>query len=305
MWKVLGLHPRLIHAHDLQAYRFVAYPAATRSVPLVYDSHELERGRNAPSWGPMRRGLHALSERATIGRASAVITVAPSIADLLAEAYGIERPLVLVNSHSRGHIRENRPLGERLGLPSGHRVVLYLGALTGGRGLRHLLKALQALPANVHLALFGSVRPEWDAEWRALLASIPDARDRIHYQGSVPYEDVIHEAWGADVGFNGIELDCESYEHALPNKLFEYAFAKVPILSTRSHSADTLIRKYALGRLYEDGDARALLEALRSMTSSRVRVPADRRERFINDYCWESQSAALLTLYQQIIGKPS
>ena len=78
MWRILDLSPQLIHAHDLSAFRFVAHAATGRDVPLIYDSHELERGRNAPDWSRARRRLHAWSERLTIGRASAVITVAPS-----------------------------------------------------------------------------------------------------------------------------------------------------------------------------------------------------------------------------------
>jgi glycosyltransferase involved in cell wall biosynthesis len=295
---VLGLEPRAIHAHDLDSFRLLAHAASRRGVPIVYDSHELERGRNRPLWGRTQRWLHEESERLTIRKAARVITVAPSIAGLLAESYGIETPLVLVNSPPRANVRENRPLRERLGLPPSSKVILYLGGITFGRGLEDLVQAMRELPPHVHLLLMGPVVPSYANQLRDLLNGT-SARSRIHLREAVPYQDVIHEAYGADLGFNGIELTCESYRHALPNKFFEYVFADVPVLSSPTASVTPLTREYSLGRIYEG----RLADNVEQMLREPARIPAEQRRAFIDRFCWESQEQALLDLYATLIAR--
>ena len=298
MRSVLALEPALIHAHDLAAFRFIAHAASLAGVPVVYDAHELERGVHRPLWSPLRLRLHAASERLVIGRAARVITVCPSIADTLAREHRIERPLVLVNSHPRAHVRPGPPLRERLGLGPDARVVVFAGAITTGRGLELLLSLIPQLPPQLHVALLGTVRPHFAPELERLMDALNADRARLHHLDAVPYEDVIHTLWGADVGYNGIEATSDSLAHALPNKFFEYAFAGVPILTSPGESVTPLVSQYDLGRLCPL-TREHVLAALVEMTS-KPHVPSG-RERFIDDFCWETQERTLLALYDELL----
>ncbi len=301
MRAMLALEPAVIHAHDLQAFRFIAHAARLSGVPLIYDSHELERGDYRPEWGRARHWLHRQSERAVIGLAARVVTVAPSIADTLAEDYRIARPLVLVNSHPRAHIRPNSPLRERLGLGPEARVVVFAGSITASRGLEQLLGLLPGLPDHVHIALLGRVQPGFEARLSELLSELGTLGARVHLLPAVPYEDVIHTLWGADVGYNGIEALSESLEHALPNKFFEYAFAGVPILTTPGVSVRELVERYQLGRLCPL-EPEALRTQVMEMTAGPpASGPSASSERFTDDYCWETQERRLLGMYDELL----
>lgn len=298
---VLGLHPKVIHAHDLMTFRLIAPSALAAGVPLIYDSHELESGRNAPLWSARQKRWHAFTERVSIGYAKRVITVAPAIADELAATYQIRRPAVVANAQPRANIRPNTPLRIRMGLPEDHRVILYLGGLQLGRGIRRLVDLVVGLGERVHAVLMGSVQPSFEAELQAILEAAGAARARIHLRPPVPYDDVIHEAWGADLGFNALELRCRSYELALPNKFFEYAFARVPIVSTPQQDVAALTEAYELGDVVAEDDAEALLAVARRRLLQRCEPPPeDRRQAFIQRYCWEAQEETLLGVYDEL-----
>jgi glycosyltransferase involved in cell wall biosynthesis len=295
-----ALAPDVIHAHDLLGFSFIAEEIRKKRIPIIYDAHELERGRNAPSWSEEKRRAHADLEGKLIGLAAGVITVSPAIAAILEDAYRIPRPTVLVNSPPRSIIRENRPLRQRLRLPPDHRVVLYVGGISSGRGLERLLHALKWLPKHVHVALMGPVLVHYESAFARLLSAVGEAKDRIHVLGRMPYQDLIHEAWGADLGYNGIELSCESYRNALPNKFFEYVFADVPVLSTPQTDPVALTREYRLGRIIPDADAEQIAKEIRSALEERLTIPKESRAAFVDRFCWESQRQALLDLYGRL-----
>jgi glycosyltransferase involved in cell wall biosynthesis len=112
---------------------------------------------------------------------------------------------------------------------------------------------------------------------------------------------VITTAWGADVGFNGIECLCESYHHALPNKFFEYVFAGVPVVSTPGVSVAGLIRVQDLGEVYAYEDVGALADAINRMLERRMRISESARHRIIEQYCRESQAHRLVGLYDRLL----
>ncbi len=300
----LGFEPALIHAHDLMTFRLIAPSARAARVPMIYDSHELESGRNAPLWSDRQKRWHAFTERVSIGSAARVITVGPGIADELEGLYGIRRPVVVANAQPAANIRENTPLRQRMGLPEGHRVILYLGGLQYGRGIRRLAELVRDLGDKAHAVLIGGVQRSFETELQAILSSVGPAAERITVREPVPYGDVIHEAWGADLGFNALELLCRSYELALPNKFFEYAFADVPSVSTPQQDVARLTREFSLGEVVPEADAAQLLAvARRRLFEAPEPIPAERRQAFISAYSWEAQQSSLREVYDEILSR--
>ena len=62
------------------------------------------------------------------------------------------------------------------------------------------------------------------------LASELGITDRIHFLGNIDQKELINYTAGADIGVALIENISKSYYYALPNKLFEYIMANVPVL---------------------------------------------------------------------------
>lgn len=300
--ELLRLQPDIIHAHDLPTFALIAPYCKSAGIKLIYDSHELERGRNAPRWSPERKRAYAQLEADNIKSADAVITVSPSIGEILKSAYSIPSPIIIPNAPPKSNIRKNRSLRERLGLHEDHKVILYLGSIQAGRGIDELINILKTLPVQIHLAFIGYPVSVYENDFKDLLAAASDIRSRIHLLGRKPYDDVIYEAYEADLGYNAIALSCESYENALPNKFFEYVFANVPVISTPQTDVVILTKEYELGAIVPDGDQEALSKIIVSMLLEDAKpIPPDRRDAFIKEYCWENQQTKLLKLYSGLL----
>ena len=298
---ILSLSPDIVHAHDLDAFALFAPFARPANVKIIYDSHELETGRNAPRWTIEQRAAHAALEERSIPLADRVITVGPAICEILSERYQIPLPTMVPNSPPKKNIRTNQRLAKRLGLQEDERVILYLGGIMPNRGIEDLFQSLKELPNQIHVAFIGYPVSVFESRFQSLLQEYSDYSSRIHVLGRKPYEDVVFEAYGADLGFNAIDLTCESYKNALPNKFFEYVFADIPVLSTHQKDVVALTEKYELGGIIEDTSPKTLSKTIVKLLA---KFPAGLsslpRQRFINEYCWENQSEKLLDLYQQL-----
>ena len=302
MEELLKLQPEIIHAHDLPTFALIAPYCREHGIKLIYDSHELERGRNAPRWSVERKRAYAQLEADHIKAADAVITVSRSIGKILMEAYEIAEPIIIPNCPPKANIRPNQPLKNRLGLEEDHKVMLYLGSIQPGRGIDLLIEVLRKLPKEVHLAFIGYPIRTYEEDFKDLIESADDLDERIHVLGRQPYADLIYEAYGADLGYNAIALTCESYENALPNKFFEYVFANIPVVSTHQADVVSLTKEYELGRIVADRDLEDLAKTINSMLlEDQKSLSPEKRDEFVEEYCWENQNQKLIQLYEQLL----
>ena len=72
--------------------------------------------------------------------------------------------------------------------------------------------------------------------------------DRIHFLGAVNHNELLTYTASADIGLALIENISISYYYALPNKLFEYIMAGVPILSSNLPQMKKVIDDYQVGK---------------------------------------------------------
>lgn len=248
--RLLRARPALIHANDYNTIWPALLARRLTGARVVYDSHELWADRNGrPEW---RRWL-LTAERHFVRTADAVITASPGYADELAARYGIARPTVVRNIPD-----DAAPLGR----PVRQDEAVYVGGLMPGRGLEPVITALPDVP-GLRLRLVGDGRPAYLEALRAL-ARAAGVEDRVVFAGPVPAPAVVSEATGAAFGICLIEPICRSYELTLPNKLFEYARAGLPMLAgTTTPTLAQVVREGRLGTLADPADPATIAAALR------------------------------------------
>ena len=71
--------------------------------------------------------------------------------------------------------------------------------------------------------------------------------DRVFFTGSINQNDLINYTAGADIGLCLIENISISYYHALPNKLFEYIMAGLPVLASNLPQMKKIVNEYNVG----------------------------------------------------------
>jgi len=293
-----AVRAEVVHAHDAAMLLPGALIARLTGARLVYDSHELATGVEYRS-GAWARLVHML-EAALVPRCAAVITVSDGIADRLRARYALRaRPVVLRNVSDL--VLCDRPgspgLRARLGIERGEPLVLHQGSAAPGRGCDVLIRAVAGMP-GVHLVLLGAA-DDANAADLAALARAQAATDRVHILPSVALEDLLADTAEADVGVSLLSDSCENHRLALPNKLFEYIAAGVPVLTSALPELARIVRGRAIGWTVDPADAadvrRGLTQALsaRGDAALRARVAAAARE-----LCWPVERRRLLELYE-------
>ncbi len=293
----------VIVAHDLDTLPAAIHAKRRIGGRVLYDSHELfiERQFTTPPqtriWRPGWRAI----ERRLIRRADRVITVSPAIAAELASRYGIPEPDVIMNVPDRRRAPEEpRDLRGHLGLAADSTLVLYLGGILPHRGVDATVRSLALRPGD-ELVLLGPAAPG-EVDLLREVAREAGVGRRVHVLPPVPSDEVVAWAAGADVGVCLIENIGLSYFHSLPNKLFEYFGAGVPVITSDFPTMGTVVRDAGAGVTCDPRDPAAIAAAIHAVVDDPARHAA-LRERALaasGRYTWEVEGARYLDLVEAL-----
>jgi glycosyltransferase involved in cell wall biosynthesis len=306
------LLPDVLHAHDMHVIGVASRAAGRaalrgRDVKVVYDAHEYVAGLSTyPPRTPRVIAAWAQHEREYIRTVDRVVTVSPAIARALRKRYKLDRePTVVINSPQLAEA--GHPVSDiraATGLAAEVPLIVYSGGITRARGVETAIAALPRLP-DVHLAVVCVPTTEMKPvdELRELAASV-DVAARVHYLNPVAPHHVIRFLRTADVGLIPI-LRYPSHEMALPNKVFEYAFAGLPVVTSDMPTLDEFVGKSGIGEVFEAENPADLAAKVSRVLADPLpyRAQASRPE-LRREMSWETQAGHLQTLYDELLGTP-
>lgn len=291
--------PDFIHAHDLYPVAGAICLARRTGAKVIYDAHEIEVER-FPPLDPHLKAFTDRYERRLLDSVEHVITVNDFIANYYAQRF-VGQPTVVMNAPDQVEASEPLDLRAAANLSSDDPLVVYTGSVSGeARGLHLVVAALKLLP-NYNLAIIGR-RKETDDAWLMERAAAEGVAARVHLLDPVPSDSVVAACASADVGIAPIQDACLSYRHCLPNKLFEMAFAQIPVCVSDLPEMASIVTQFNIGVVMNQTDpadiARALSSAYANREAHRLETEAlaDFRERF----GWRTQATNLVKAYRQL-----
>lgn len=284
-------------ASDLYVLPACAAAASTREARLVYDSREIYTHLDSSAGRPWVRWLWGGVEHRYITRADAVLTVNEHIADFLSERYGIARPVVLYNAPE---MTEAPPVSNRLRKDLGlddRPIVLYQGLLREGRGLPALVQAMREVE-DAHLVIVGEGALE--AELRRSLKALGT---RGHLLPFIPPDRLPAVTASADLGAMIYKDHTLSVRWSLPNKLFEYLAAGLPVLASPLPEIRRVIETHDVGLLADPDDPVAVAAALRrALTDSEARARwIGNASAALSAYSWSNGAVHFQTLISDLL----
>ncbi len=310
MWTyVRALRPRVIHTFGVAAIG-LGHDFRDRLRAQGYDArwcHDFLEHTAGHAFGDDRvadavedhewRQVVLAFEAAHAAHPDHAFAVSPALAAAVAEDYRLDRlPTVLLNAPRLSDFdAAARPtLREKAGVAAGVPLIVYAGGVTPLRGIETLVAALARLP-EAHLALMAGGRTPY------LLSLLDRACGtgcgaRLHLLPYVAPQRISSFLRDATVGVHPLTRYGNA-EVALPNKLFDYLHAGLPVVVSDCRAMAEFVRRHRVGRIFAAGDAEALAAALRETIAEhgmlRANIAAASKR-----FCWEREEPALLDFYR-------
>lgn len=250
----------VVHASDLYVLPACARLAKRLGAKLVFDARELYPYVASTAGRPWASLLWFLVQDRSIREADQVYTVSDSIADRLADMHGIARPEVVHNvSVLPAPTSRTDTLRRELGLSDEVCIVLHQGQMRADRGNERLIEAMRTVEGAVLVFLGdGPLKP-------ALQRLAEDLPKQVYFLPAVPPNELLDYTASADIGVTLLEDTCLNHRFALPNKLFEYLRAGVPVLASDLPEVAGVVTRFEVGRVADPGSTEDVARVLQSM----------------------------------------
>lgn len=289
------IRPDLVHCHDTFALPAGWILKKLYGCKIFYDAHELESSKNGQNF--ILSYITLLIERFCWSQIDLLVTVSEAIIEWYMVNLGKKSSILILNSPlvSKNEDKNSVILSEGdhryfhhlYSIPTDNLIFVYLGILGAGRGIEICLEAFASGPENAHVVFMG---------YGDLSAKVQDFSSRysnIHYHPPVAHDKVVSLVSSADYGLCLIENVSLSDYYCLPNKLFEYCFAGLPILASNFPEMTRLVREFSLG-VCCDPSADGVQLALKSIVTNRpVFSPKD-----FSELSWDAQALRLSNAYR-------
>jgi glycosyltransferase involved in cell wall biosynthesis len=289
-----ALDADLYHFHDPEFLPF-GVRLARAGKRVVYDAHEdVPTQIRSKDWlaaraRPALARAFARFEARCVARMDAVVS--PSLAALGRLAPYQPRGVLVANYPRLDEIVPAASWDDRL------RAACCVGGITRVRGALELVEAMRYADTELYLA--GAISPP---ALRDELERSP-GWPRVRYLGRVDFEQVPELLAKVKVGVIPLQ-PIPNYREAYPVKLFEYMAAGLPVVATDVPRWRELLEAYDCGLCFPAGSPRGLGEAIAALLADdeRARSMSERARRAAEQhYSWDSQAAALLDLYAELL----
>lgn len=283
---------RAVWSNDLDTLWPAVKAARSWAWPVAYDSHEWFTEAEGLKGKPLRKAIWRWWERRAFQGISRMLTVNEAIAEAYRGEYGLHVDVVPnVPQRSAAAVPMPRSF---LGWPEAAKVMLIQGAfMDRDRGALDAVRALVHLPGH-HLALIGA-GPEYDAapaEARRL-----GVEDRLHLHDRMPFDALRRCTAAADIGLSLDRPTVDNFRFSLPNKLFDYLHAGLPVVCSDLPVAGRFVREEAVGAVAqsaqdEEDIARAIADAVAALEADTP--AADHLEAVAQRYHWDAHTDTLM-----------
>jgi glycosyltransferase involved in cell wall biosynthesis len=285
----------LIYANDLDTLLPAWLVSRIKGKKLVYDTHEYFTGVPELNRRPMVRKTWKLVESLIFPRLRRVITVNESIAALYQRDYGI-LPSVVRNLPSRNL---SLPLADRpkLGLPSDKFILIMQGnGINVDRGAEEAVAMMNHLQHALLLIIgSGDVIPNLKK-----FVALNGLEEKVRFFSRMPYAEMLKYTVSSDLG---LSLDKDSninYRFSLPNKLFDYIRAGIPVLASDLPEVRKIVDESGCGIITSTHDPARMAELIHALRADSARIEELRRSSTMaaNQYSWETEVQVIYSWFE-------
>lgn len=262
---------------------------------LVHDSHEYYTGVPELEGRPFVKKMWKSIERHIFPKLKTIYTVNESIAKLYRDEYGVDIKVVrnfplLVDR--KGMQPKTK---QELQLPENKKIILYQGSVNVDRGLSEAIEAMQYVSDAVLLVVGdGDILQELKDKAQKL-----NLGEKMVFRKKVPFGELWHYTSHADLGISLDKNTNINYRFSLPNKIFDFVHAGVPVLASDLVEIRKIFTAFDIGEIVSGHEPKHIAERISSMLedSARRKTWIENAARASRGLCWQNEEKVLREVY--------
>lgn len=269
-----------------------------KRIKLIYDSHEYFTEVPELVNRPKVQKVWKRIEEYVVPKLPEMITVCKSIADMFHEKYGID--VHVIRNIPMRKMLPSPATREEVGLdPEKHILLLQGSGINIHRGSEELVEAMRYLD-DCQLVIIGGgdvlpilkekvAQNHWD--------------EKVKFFPRMPYQKMMAITQLAELGFT-LDKDTNlNYRFSLPNKLFDYIQAGVPVVASHLVEIERIVRNYNIGTFVENHDPQSIAETIENALNDKDSLALWKQNLTIaaRELCWENEEKVLLDIYEKYV----
>lgn len=255
---LLGRKVDLIYANDLDTLAPCYFVSKVKNTRLIYDTHELFTEVPELTSRPKIQNIWLKIESSIFPRLKHVITVNDSIAKIYRQKYNVAVSTVRnVPEYDKENISRNTR--KELNIREEDFILIIQGSgLNKDRGIEEAVSAMQHCTDCVLLLVGdGDVIPK-----AKKMVAEKKMESKVRFIPRRPYKELMRITRLADLGLLLDKNTSLNQGLALPNKLFDYIHAGIPILSTNLSEISKIIKQYEVGIFLSEIQPKTICETI-------------------------------------------
>ncbi|MBI3501370.1 MAG: glycosyltransferase family 4 protein [Bacteroidetes bacterium] len=289
----------ILVTNDLDTLLANFFAAKINGCNLVHDSHEYFTGVPELQGRNFARSSWKKIEQWIFPKLKFVYTVNDSIAKLYKDEYGVDVKVVRNFPLSATNKKFIYKAKKDLELPEEKKIILYQGSVNIDRGLLETVETMQYVNDAVLLIVGdGDILEAVKNKTEKL-----NLREKIIFRKKVPFEGLKNYTACADIG---ISLDKDTninYKFSLPNKIFDYLHAAVPVLASNLTEIKKIFSKYEIGIIIENHEPKHIAEKINFMLANTDKMKEWKSNCLLaaKEFCWENEEKILTEIYSRFV----
>ncbi len=263
---------------------------------MIYDSHEIFCEVPELKETPFKKRIWESVEKRIVPKLKYCITVNHSIANYFKEKYGTDFKVVRnISPPING-----KPIKDKseLGIKPGIKMLVLQGAgINIQRGSEEMVLAMKYLENTVLFIIGGG------DVWKELERLVVENKleEKVRMIKRLPKNELMNYTANADLGIS-IDKDTNmNYRFSLPNKIFDYIQAGVPILASRLKEIEAIVAQFNIGGFIDGHEPQHIAERVKQMLNSPDhKLWKENTKQAQRTLTWEEERKVLINLIQCI-----
>lgn len=287
----------VFYANDTDTLAPACIAGKIREKPVVFDSHEFFTGTPELKHSKLKTNLWKSVEKYCIPHTIIRFTVNDSIAELLEKTYGYPFGVIRNMPFRQEELNTERDSHFN---PEKFHLILQGSGINIQRGAEELVQAMALLPDRFHLHIAGSGDV---IETLKKMAESPEIHGKITFHPRMPYADLMQLTRSADLGISLDKPLSINYLYSLPNKIFDYIQAGIPILASDLPEIRKVVETWQNGRLIREISPENIARQIEEMASDPGQIKAWKTQsrEAAKVLHWENEKQTLYRLFEPLM----